>query len=227
MLTPIGGDYKGRLKVTQEAYEILARHLLREGAWSEALAICSTNLNEVTIIDFNYHFIPEADWPWTHAHTLTIATIEKAISEIEKLAESADWYEMVGDDAETLRKVFFAFLQHFKFIEANDLKTRITVSQFALTVGLRSSVVRKLLVSLEAHGLIQILSPLKGRRVITCGLGERVRERLFENMPRGDEKAHPLIDELIALAASADWKAIGGRSQANDRKVFACLLEAH
>ena len=53
-----------------------------------------------------------------------------------------------------------------------------------------------------------------------------MRERLFENMPRGDEKVHPLIDELIALAASANWKAIGGRSQANDRKVFACLLEA-
>ena len=84
ILTPIGGDYKGRLKVRQEAYEILARHLLREGTWSDSLAICSTNLNEVTIIDFNYNFIPEADWPWTHAHTLTIATIEKAISEIEK-----------------------------------------------------------------------------------------------------------------------------------------------
>ena len=83
--------------------------------------------------------------------------------------------------------------------------------------------------SLEAHGLIQILSPLKGRRVITCGLGERVRERLFEHLPAiggEDDNTPQIIDELIALAASADWKAIGGRSQANDRKVFACLLEA-
>ena len=114
MLTPIGGDYKGRLKVRQEAYEILARHLLREGAWSEALAICSTNLNEVTIVDFNYHFIPESDWPWTHAHGLTIRPSKERSARLKSspsLSIGTRWLVMTPRRCE---RSFLPFWQEMK-----------------------------------------------------------------------------------------------------------------